>query len=92
LRSGGDGFLLERIGGSFDLLYVKDGTPPRMPVDVRVLVVGEEFLDHTGLFAERFDATPGATYLLRPDQHLAARWRAFDVNKVSAARARALRY
>jgi 3-(3-hydroxy-phenyl)propionate hydroxylase len=53
-------------------------------------VIGEDRIDHTGLFAERFDATPGSTYLLRPDQHLCARWRAYDAGKVSAARARAL--
>jgi 3-(3-hydroxy-phenyl)propionate hydroxylase len=46
--------------------------------------------DATGRFTERFDAQPGSTYLLRPDQHLCARWRSFDPNKVRAARLRAL--
>jgi 3-(3-hydroxy-phenyl)propionate hydroxylase len=48
-------------------------------------VIGEDLIDAAGHFTTRFDATPGATYLLRPDQHLAARWRSFDATKVGAA-------
>jgi 3-(3-hydroxy-phenyl)propionate hydroxylase len=47
------------------------------------------FEDHAGRFAERFDAQPGTVYLMRPDQHVAARWRAFDAAAVKAALARA---
>lgn len=86
----GDGFLLERLGGQFDLLHVKDGAVPAVPDGVRLSVVGEDFVDHTGLFKSRFDARPGSTYLLRPDQHLCARWRWFDPESVAKARARAL--
>jgi 3-(3-hydroxy-phenyl)propionate hydroxylase len=89
-REGGEGHLLERLGGRFDLLYVKDGAPPHAPAGVRLWTVGEDFMDLAGLFEQRFDATPGAAFLLRPDQHLCARWRAFDAGKVAAARARAL--
>ena len=32
--------------------------------------IGEDLRDEAGLFTQRFDATPGATYLLRPDHHL----------------------
>ncbi|TXT41004.1 MAG: 3-(3-hydroxy-phenyl)propionate hydroxylase [Comamonadaceae bacterium] len=45
--------------------------------------------DHTGRFAERYDTRPGTTYLIRPDQHVAARWRSFDAGQVSQAIARA---
>lgn len=47
------------------------------------------FEDYTGRFAERYDAHPGTTYLLRPDQHVAARWRKFDPAAVRTALARA---
>jgi 3-(3-hydroxy-phenyl)propionate hydroxylase len=89
-RNGGDGYLLERLGGEFDLLVVKDGGRPQPPPGVRLTVIGEDRIDRAGLFARRFDATPGSAFLLRPDQHLCARWRMFDPGKVSAARARAL--
>ncbi len=45
--------------------------------------------DTAGLVAQRFDATPGSCYLIRPDQHVAARWRRFDAQAVRIALARA---
>jgi 3-(3-hydroxy-phenyl)propionate hydroxylase len=45
--------------------------------------------DRDGLVAQRFDARPGTCYLIRPDQHVAARWRAFDAAAVTAALHRA---
>ncbi|UCV08154.1 FAD-dependent oxidoreductase [Dechloromonas denitrificans] len=47
------------------------------------------FEDYTGRFAERYDSEPGTVYLLRPDQHVAARWRSFDATRLKAALARA---
>jgi 3-(3-hydroxy-phenyl)propionate hydroxylase len=47
------------------------------------------FVDSKNRFAERFDAQPGTTYLIRPDQHVAARWRAFDATALTSALARA---
>ncbi|MBI3524931.1 MAG: FAD-dependent oxidoreductase [Betaproteobacteria bacterium] len=47
------------------------------------------FEDSAGRFCERYDAQPGTTYLIRPDQHVTARWRTFDTNQVQAALARA---
>ena len=42
-----------------------------------------------GAAAQRYDARPGTCYLMRPDQHVAARWRRFDAGEVRAALARA---
>ena len=46
-------------------------------------------LDSKGRLSQRYDLKPGTTYLARPDQHVAARWRALDAAKVKAAVARA---
>ena len=45
--------------------------------------------DREGLVARRYDGRPGTAYLLRPDQHVAARWRCLDAAAVRAAVARA---
>ncbi|HEU5019254.1 MAG TPA: FAD-dependent oxidoreductase, partial [Pseudolabrys sp.] len=89
-RDSGNAHLLENIPGEFTLLYVKDGAPPPVPQQVRLITIGDDLIDCENRFAERFDATPGAAYLLRPDQHLCARWRKFDARRVELARARAL--
>jgi 3-(3-hydroxy-phenyl)propionate hydroxylase len=46
--------------------------------------------DCEGLAGRRYDALPGAVYLVRPDQHVTARWRRLDGAAVRAAVDRAL--
>jgi 3-(3-hydroxy-phenyl)propionate hydroxylase len=94
----GDGtatHLLENLRGEFEIIHVKNGdaTNGQRPgaVDgIALTVIGEDLLDNEGKFTQRFDATPGATYLVRPDQHLSARWRSFDAAALVLARERAL--
>jgi 3-(3-hydroxy-phenyl)propionate hydroxylase len=54
-------------------------------ITARVLSVSDEIEDADGLLAQRYDAKPGTVYLIRPDQHVAARWRGFDTARIQAA-------
>lgn len=45
--------------------------------------------DTERLAAQRYDARPGTLYLIRPDQHVCARWRQVDIAAVQQAMARA---
>lgn len=68
---------------------------------IRVFVVAPEgaegavhdlpvLVDRGGLAFERYDASGGAFYLFRPDQHVAARFRRLEIEPVNGALARAL--
>jgi len=96
-------WLLQHLGGGFDLLAFGDGVPDdaarelaRDPVPCRVIHVGGAMCtdrvviqDKEGLVAARYDARRGTCYLVRPDQHVCARWRTFDTAAVRRAIARA---
>ncbi|BDB27736.1 FAD-dependent oxidoreductase [Cupriavidus sp. TA19] len=66
------------------LCVVPPGQTAAMPDGLRYLT------DAEGLAAHRYDGRPGTCYLIRPDQHVCARWRAFDAEAVHAALLRAL--
>lgn len=84
----GDGFLLERVPGTFVLLTIDAAAPARIEVDPlhleRVSLSSTD--DPSGMLAARYlgDAA-GAVYLLRPDQHVAARWPRYDEAALRAA-------
>jgi 3-(3-hydroxy-phenyl)propionate hydroxylase len=61
------------------------GPAPQTPDDLAVLMVGTDIVDCEGLLAKRLDATPGSAFLLRPDHHLAARWRHPTNDQILAA-------
>ena len=85
-------WLLSQLGPGFTLLLfdVAEGTDAAVAslaqdrIPVRTLR-----LPCTGLAAQRYDARQGTTVLLRPDQHVAARWRVPEAAAVRAAVARA---
>lgn len=77
-------------------VFTQAETLAREAIPLQTLVVAPAgqggpgmFEDSEGLFAARYGATPGSFYLLRPDQHVCARWRHFNVQAVRAAVARA---
>lgn len=92
-KDGDDSWFLNVVGERFTaLVFGEDPGLSDVVVDgihCDVMVVGKDIVDAKGLLAERYDGQPGTTYLLRPDQHVAARWRSFDQGKVSAALNRA---
>lgn len=45
----------------------------------------KEIIDSQDMLRQRYDAQPGSCYLIRPDQHLCARWRHLDGQAVRAA-------
>jgi 3-(3-hydroxy-phenyl)propionate hydroxylase len=53
------------------------------------MAASEVLGDPAGLARARYGGTPGVTYLIRPDQHVAARFSRYDPGAVSRALARA---
>lgn len=85
------GWLLRRMAGScFTALVFGADTSVAMaggqwPVPLNVIELPVD-----GIAAQRYDAHPGTTYLIRPDQHVCARWRAPTPSDVVVAMRRAL--
>ena len=90
---GSAGWFLNCLGDGFTVL-VFGAAPATTPLgkpglQASVLAVGSDLLDTEGLLAQRYDGQPGTTYLIRPDHHVAARWRCFDEAAIQAALLRA---
>jgi 3-(3-hydroxy-phenyl)propionate hydroxylase len=67
----GNGYLSERLGHGFALLYRPDSkeAPAIAGLPLIEATEGDETL------IQRFDMAPGSAYLIRPDRHVAARFR-----------------
>jgi 3-(3-hydroxy-phenyl)propionate hydroxylase len=111
VRLGINDFLLDHLGGGFDLLYFTDTDMPEALQQVieqarerglplKVTAVGaphcvagaDQYLpDKDGHMRQRYGVPAnGAAYLLRPDQHVCARWLTLDATRLQAALATAL--
>ena len=94
LCGGQPGWLLRTLGPDFTLLVF--GAAPAWAhslAQVKVLQIGtgmHDVQDTQGLVTQRLNARPGTMVLVRPDQHLCARWRAASETQVRQALARAM--
>jgi 3-(3-hydroxy-phenyl)propionate hydroxylase len=84
------GFLLERLGGGFVLLSIGADAPAELVEGVPAVGFTVPTPDVSVELRTRYlgDAA-SAVYLIRPDQHVAARWAAFDETAVRGALRRA---
>ena len=101
--NGNDAWFLNQLGERFVGIYFStDGTTPeeinstglaQVPVDTLTVTREKSSNNHVtdshGLLHRHYDAEPGTYYLVRPDQHVTARWRQFSREKVLNALARA---
>ena len=87
-----DGFLLSRLGGGFVMLTIDTDAPEMLEedgIEARRLALSAAD-DPTGFLRERYLGTASsAVYLIRPDQHVAARFERFDEAAMRAALRRA---
>lgn len=83
-------WLLDQLGPRLTLLYCGAELPCELPGTMRLVRIGHDVEDAEGLFRQRYDAAPGSAWLVRPDQHLTARFRRLDGPSLAAATRRAL--
>ncbi|WP_029000794.1 FAD-dependent monooxygenase [Azohydromonas australica] len=107
VRLGADDFLLDHLGGGFDLLYFTEAAAIPAPllqvidtvrargVPLRVVAIGAAqpvagadlaLADADGHVRRHYGVrASGGAYLLRPDQHVCARWLTLDATRLQAA-------
>src|SRR4051812_49333621 len=93
-HAGNPMFLTEafvRKGTRFTLLTFGNGKAVDAPEGIGAIRIGADdgLVDAAGLASARYDASPGSTYLLRPDGYVAARFRQPTQASVAAALSRA---
>lgn len=89
-------WLLRQLGSGFAILAHESADVPALRgaaeglAPLKALTVGVDLLDVDGLIGQRYDLQAGGVVLLRPDQHVCARWRHPRPQAVRAAIRRAL--
>jgi 3-(3-hydroxy-phenyl)propionate hydroxylase len=102
LPDGSTSWLLKQLSSGFTLMVFDDefemagASYPCKVLHIQPAVSdaraisSNALVDRDGLIAKRYDMQSGTAYLLRPDQHVCARWRVASLEKVSQAINRAL--
>lgn len=84
----GDTHLLDHLTGDFHILTINTDAPDTLTeagVTVTRLTL-DATMDATGALTDRYLGTqPRAVYLIRPDQHVVARWPNFDETAIRTA-------
>lgn len=84
----GNGFLLDHLKQGFTVLGLNTDVPDVTAAGVTARALS---LTAAGALAARYlGGADSAVYLIRPDQHVAARWGAFDADAMRAALLRAI--
>lgn len=94
-------WLLKLLGRGFTLLILGDESSEAglikeidklgLEADLNLITIGFKHSrsvtieDRESLVSSRYSLTPGTAYLIRPDQHVCARWRQLDANRVTKA-------
>ncbi len=87
----GNGWLMDALDGGFQLLGIDADIPQDVAHDgVAVSTLRLSTADNPALRERYLGEAESAVYLLRPDQHVAARWHNHDAQAVGAAIDRAL--
>ena len=81
----GDGFLLMVYGADLNVVVPCHVVHIQANNAAKNLEQTNVLIDTDGLIAKRYDMQAGTTYLLRPDQHVCARWRQVTSEKLQAA-------
>ncbi len=96
-RDGKPAWLLEQLGQDFvALIFANDTDSDKYHIPLNVdgivvkpLVINRDIKDEKGYLKQRFDDQEGSVYLIRPDQHIAGRWREYNKEVLSKAVKRA---
>lgn len=96
-KNGESVWLSDVVGNGFKLIIFTDKADYETPfyiddlknndVPIAALVISsvtskQHYVDSDGYFAERYDTKPGTWYLIRPDQHIAARDRSLSLEMI----------
>lgn len=98
IRLADNDYLFDHLGAAFHVLYFTDHSVPVAILDaiqllqtrqipIQLLTIGNQqvFTDQDGHFAKRYAAQSGTAYLVRPDQHVCARWKSLTAEQLKAA-------
>lgn len=83
-----DGFLLDKLGNDFVVMGINLALPDTLQAEglsIRTLELTSGNDPHGNLQERYLGEAESALYLIRPDQHIVARWPEFDAVKIEAA-------